>query len=115
MNVRRTLKRVVLTVAMFILPHSTVRADDWPQWLGPRRDGVLRENGLVERFSEKGLAVRWRAPIGPGYAGPAVAGGRVYVTDRIVRPDGLSPRTRSTARSVPASSASSASTRRAVP
>ena len=57
-------------------------ADDWPQWLGPQRDGVWRETGIVEKFPAKGLPIRWRTPIGSGYTGPAVAGGRVYVMDR---------------------------------
>jgi outer membrane protein assembly factor BamB len=61
---------------------GAVRADDWPQWFGPRRDGVWRESGIVERFPAGGPAVRWRVPIGPGYSGPAVAGGRVFLTDR---------------------------------
>src|SRR5205823_8929825 len=55
--------------------------DDWPQWLGPQRDGVWREDGVLDRFPPGGPAVRWRVPIGSGYAGPAVAGNRVYVTD----------------------------------
>ena len=29
---------------------SILRADDWPQWRGPKRDGVWRETGIVERF-----------------------------------------------------------------
>jgi outer membrane protein assembly factor BamB len=62
---------------------NSVCADDWPQWLGPQRDAVWRETGIVEKFPPQGPAVRWRAPIGGGFAGPAVAGGRVYVTDRI--------------------------------
>ena len=60
---------------------GAVRADDWPQWLGPQRDSHYREDGVVDRFPESGLKVRWRAPLGLGYAGPAVAGGRVYVMD----------------------------------
>src|SRR5262245_16908665 len=64
-------------------------ADDWPQWLGPKRDGVWREQGILEKFPAKGPVVRWRVPIGGGYAGPAVAGGTVYVTDRIL-PEGAS-------------------------
>ena len=60
----------------------TLRADDWPQWLGPQRDGVWRETGLLEKFPEAGPAVRWRTAIGGGYSGPAVAGGRVFVMDR---------------------------------
>jgi outer membrane protein assembly factor BamB len=57
-------------------------ADDWPQWLGPRRDAVWRESGIVERFPTNGPPVLWRTSIGAGYAGPVVAGGRVYVADR---------------------------------
>ncbi|MBX7165375.1 MAG: PQQ-like beta-propeller repeat protein [Pirellulales bacterium] len=61
-------------------------ADDWPQWRGPLRDGVWRETGLLERFPEAELPLRWRAEIGSGYSGPTVAAGRVYVTDRLVEP-----------------------------
>jgi outer membrane protein assembly factor BamB len=56
-------------------------ADDWPQWLGPQRDSVWRETGILERFPARGPAVRWRAAIAGGYAGPAVAAGRVFVAD----------------------------------
>lgn len=59
-------------------------ADDWPQWLGPQRDGVWRETGIVEQFPAAGPPVRWRTAIGSGYAGPAVAQGKVYVTDRLL-------------------------------
>lgn len=63
---------------------ATARAEDWPQWLGPKRDGVWRETGILEKFPAGGPKVRWRTPVGMGYAGPAVAGGRVYVTDRVL-------------------------------
>jgi len=58
-------------------------ADDWPQWLGPRRDSVWRETGIVERFPSAGLKVKWRAPVALGYSGPAVAEGRVFVADYV--------------------------------
>src|SRR5258708_6861967 len=57
-------------------------AADWPQWLGPERDGVWRETGLLDKFPAGGPRVIWRSPLGTGYSGPAVAGGRVYVMDR---------------------------------
>ena len=60
-------------------------AEDWPQWLGPRRDSVWQEAGIVERFPEGGPEVQWRVPVGWGYSGPAVANGRVYVMDYLVR------------------------------
>ena len=63
---------------------ANVRADDWPQWLGAKRDGVWREDGIVAKFPAGGPTVRWRMSIGSGYSGPAVARGRVYLMDRIV-------------------------------
>ncbi|HYG76213.1 MAG TPA: PQQ-binding-like beta-propeller repeat protein [Planctomycetota bacterium] len=59
-------------------------AEDWPQWLGTQRDSVWRETGILEKFPAGGPKIRWRAPLGSGYAGPAVAGGRVYVMDRVL-------------------------------
>ncbi len=61
--------------------------DDWPQWLGPQRDSVWRETGIVEKFPEEGLPIKWRAPLAGGYGGPAVANQRVYVMDYL-RTDG---------------------------
>jgi outer membrane protein assembly factor BamB len=65
-----------------VLGGNTLFADDWPQWLGPQRDAVWRESGIVAKFPTNGPPVRWRASIGGGYAGPVVANGRVYVADR---------------------------------
>jgi outer membrane protein assembly factor BamB len=62
------------------------RADDWPQWRGPERDGVWRETGLLDKFAAEKLKLRWRVPLAAGYSGPTVADGRVYVTDRLVEP-----------------------------
>jgi outer membrane protein assembly factor BamB len=76
---------VLLSVA------STARADDWPQWLGPSRDGVWRETGILDKFPPGGPKIKWRTPIGGGFAGPAVAGGKVYVADRILAPGVKNP------------------------
>jgi len=61
-------------------------AADWPQWRGANRDGVWTETGLVERFAAAQLPVKWRVAIGSGYCGPTVAGGRVFVMDRVIKP-----------------------------
>src|SRR5215813_8240740 len=74
-----------------LIAYSPLRADDWPQWLGPQRDSVWRESGIVEKFPDGGPSIRWRVPIGSGYAGPAVAMGRVYVTDRRLGPRANNP------------------------
>jgi outer membrane protein assembly factor BamB len=79
---RRFLNLFVLGALAFFAPG--VRADDWPQWMGPKRDGVWRETGILDKFPKGGLKAKWRTPIGGGYAGPAVVGNRVYVTDRVL-------------------------------
>src|SRR5262245_50293529 len=72
--------------AIVLLSISHAHADDWPQWRGPNRDGVWREAGIIEKFDSDQLPIKWRAEIGPGYSGPTVASGRVFVTDRQVEP-----------------------------
>ena len=71
---------IALTTTLTIV--STLSGEDWPQWRGTNRDGVLREQGLLEKLPDDALPRRWTVPIGSGYSGPTVAAGRVYVTDR---------------------------------
>ena len=42
---------------MLLLAAAPAAADDWPQWLGPKRDGVWREQGILEKFPAKGPPV----------------------------------------------------------
>jgi outer membrane protein assembly factor BamB len=70
----------VLIVAMFAVPAT---AADWPQWMGPNRDDVWSETGIVDVFPASGPKELWRSKIGGGYSGPAVANGKVYVMDKI--------------------------------
>ena len=51
------------------------------EFRGEGRLGEWRETGLIESFPAEGLKVRWRMPIKAGFAGPAVADGRVFATD----------------------------------
>lgn len=60
---------------------SPALADQWPQWMGPQRDNIWREEGIIEEFPEGGPKILWRTPIAGGYAGPAVVDGRVIVMD----------------------------------
>jgi outer membrane protein assembly factor BamB len=63
------------------------RADEWPQWRGPNRDGVWSETGLIQRFPGETIKRKWSVPIASGYSGPTVAEGKVYVTDRVTDPE----------------------------
>jgi outer membrane protein assembly factor BamB len=75
------MRLAVLTLLCCLPAHAA----DWPQWRGPGRDGVWPEKGLPDRLPDK-LPPRWRKPLGGGYGGIAVAGGRVYVQDRQKEP-----------------------------
>lgn len=86
---RKTSKHILrlipyLTV-LSIFVQVPAYGDDWPQWLGPNREGIWRESGIIRKFGEESPNVRWRTAIGSGYAGPAIAKSRVYVTDRIAQ------------------------------
>ncbi len=76
---------------LILFSASIALADDWPQWLGPQRDSVWREDGILQKFPAAGPPVRWRTPIGGGYSGPSVAHGRVYLMDRQVSRDSAAP------------------------
>ena len=79
---------VIVVSLLLLLAVAAPRADDWPQWRGPNRDGVWRETGILESFPPGGLTVRWRAPVGPGFSSPVVAHGRVYlIHSELMRPD----------------------------
>ena len=83
-RVRRMAILVVFAAGCFgtaLFVSNRAQADDWPQWLGPQRDWVWRESGLVEEFPDGGPRIAWRVPVGIGYSGPAVVGDRVYLTD----------------------------------
>jgi outer membrane protein assembly factor BamB len=71
----------IVFLLLYIIPFGAVTAADWPQWLGPNRESVWQEEGIVDRFPDEGLKVKWRTPVGLGYSGPAVADGKVYVMD----------------------------------
>jgi outer membrane protein assembly factor BamB len=69
----------LLTLVMAAAP-AAQGGDDWPQWRGPRRDGVSRETGLLTRWPRTGPPLAWSAEgLGAGYGSIAVQGGRVFV------------------------------------
>lgn len=56
--------------------------EEWPRWRGVRGDGSWRAPAIPAKFPAGGPPVVWKSPIGPGYSGLAVAGGKVYTLDR---------------------------------
>ena len=50
---------------------------DWPQFLGPQRNGISSETGLLDTWPEGGPKEVWRVNGGPGLSGLAIAGGKL--------------------------------------
>mgnify|MGYP000114964297 CR=1 FL=1 len=75
------MKKTIL-ITQLLLSIFIVSGQDWPDWRGEQRDAVWRESGIVEKFDAEVIVPKWSVPIAPGYSGPTVAKGKVYVIDR---------------------------------
>lgn len=85
------MRRVLFGLAATLMLTGVAEADDWAQWGGPKRDLIWRETGIVSKLPRNiagAIPRMWTAKIGEGYAGPAIANGRVYVMDKLSREEG---------------------------
>src|ERR1700683_3643730 len=71
------------SLLFLLLIPAFVAADDWPQWLGPRRDGTSAETGLSTTWPSGGPKRLWQRDVGTGYSGPVVAGNRLILFHRL--------------------------------
>ena len=85
MSKLRLIKLILVLSGGFVFFSSA--SQDWPDWRGSNRDGVWKETGIVKKFKSNTIPIKWSIPCGPGYSGPTVAVGKVYLTDRIVKPE----------------------------
>ncbi|OQB78620.1 MAG: outer membrane biogenesis protein BamB [Bacteroidetes bacterium ADurb.Bin123] len=70
---------ITLLLAIFA---GNVCAQDWPQFLGPLRNGASPETGILRSWPETGPEILWTANIGKGFGGPVIGNGKVYLLDR---------------------------------
>lgn len=71
---------ILLGAALFVSASVTSRADDWPQWRGPQRNGMSKESGLLREWPKDGPKLLWQVnDAGRGYAAPSVKRDRVYM------------------------------------
>ena len=70
--------------SLFLGLQGLASAGDWPQLLGPGRNGhaAADEPALAPAFPDDGPAIRWKKPVGHGFAGPVVAGDKVILFHR---------------------------------
>ena len=77
-----------LALGLVALPAAAASSADWPQFRGPDQNGVIDGAGLFAG-REFGLDETWRVPLGSGYGGLAVAGGRIHVMHSVGEDDVL--------------------------
>jgi outer membrane protein assembly factor BamB len=58
-------------------------AEDWPQFLGPARNGVYSGKDLAAKWGPAGVAIEWKKEVGQGFSSPVVAQGRLILFHRI--------------------------------
>lgn len=61
---------------------ACAHADDWPQYLGPTRNSISPQKGILRHWSTNGPEVLWTAAVGRGFGGPVIKDGKVYLLDR---------------------------------
>src|SRR5690348_12647993 len=59
------------------------QASDWPQFLGPTRNGVYPGDDLAEAWPSSGPATIWKTGVGHGFSGPVVVGHKLIIFHRL--------------------------------
>lgn len=77
----KKIKTFIPLLALFVCLNN-VYAQDWPQFLGPHRNSISDQKGILRTWPANGPEVLWTANIGIGYGGPVVKDGKVYLLDR---------------------------------
>ena len=80
---RRRCSPAPLVLALGLLALTTARAEDWPQFLGPRGNNTSAETGLLEKWPIVGPPLVWEKKIGTGYGAPSVRGERLVLHHRV--------------------------------
>jgi outer membrane protein assembly factor BamB len=70
-------------LAGYLLLTQTGSAGDWPQFLGPTRNGVYSGPALAATWPKDGPRVVWQKPVGNGFSAPVIAKGRLILFHRL--------------------------------
>lgn len=80
---RRLCSWGILGLIAFSMPARVLagEAEEWAQWRGPSRDGILRHAAWPDGLGSDVLKLLWRVEMGPSYSGPIVVGDMIYTTE----------------------------------
>lgn len=79
MNIKHT---SILPAILIVAAVVNAGAQDWPRFLGPEANSTSTQKGLLRSWPQNGPEVLWTANVGPGYGGPVIRDGKVYLLDR---------------------------------
>ena len=71
----------VVASCAVLISAAAASGQDWPQWLGPNRDGKASDFAAPATWP-KALTQKWKAKVGLGDATPALVGDKLYVFTR---------------------------------
>jgi len=75
--------KLIIAVAFLLVAFAAhLNAQDWPQYLGPERNGISPQKGILRTWSEAGPEVLWTVDLGIGFGGPVIKDGKAYLLDR---------------------------------
>ena len=80
---RSSSRWLILVAIAFLAIGEPLQAGDWPQILGPHRNGVAPDETLLDKWPEDGPQRLWQVKLGEGYGGVVVVGDRVVAFHRV--------------------------------
>jgi len=72
------LRQLALAILFLVTFRPDARAEDWPQWRGPQRNGVSAEKGWLDKWPANGPATAWKAQVGLGFSSFVIEQGRAF-------------------------------------
>jgi outer membrane protein assembly factor BamB len=81
MTLKTQCRKPLVAAVLFLIIAGAAGAQDWPQWRGSNRDGVVAGFVAPKTWPDQ-LKQRWKINVGEGHSSPVVAGGRVFLHSR---------------------------------
>jgi outer membrane protein assembly factor BamB len=77
------MKRINSSITIVVLFCTMqVYAQDWPQYLGPNKNGTSPQKGILRTWPANGPEILWTVNVGPGFGGSIIKDNKVYLLDR---------------------------------
>jgi outer membrane protein assembly factor BamB len=75
-------RKLYVQIVILLVCLTNVYAQGWPQYLGPDRNSISSQKGILRSWPENGPELLWTVDVGIGYGGPVIKDDKVYLLDR---------------------------------